>query len=163
MEAKIKENLFEVIGSINKIVDEKAISKDTSEAIYLGMESSIGGLVQTSEALYLGMETFIGAKKELKHEVVHYSCDHCAYKATERCHLKRHVESIHEGVSYSCDYCEFKANGKECLKRHEDAKHKGVYYQIYKKRFQVLDEDEDVSNSEDENEDNDTSEENLSD
>ena len=48
------------------------------------------------------------------------------YKATEKGHLLRHIESIHEGIRYPCDQCEYKATQRENLRTHINSIHESI-------------------------------------
>ena len=57
-----------------------------------------------------------------------YACDLCDYKATQKAHLKRHIDCVHGGVRHSCDQCDYKTNWKGNLKRHIDSVHSDIRY-----------------------------------
>ena len=59
---------------------------------------------------------------QAKHEGIRFSCHYCAYQATTKQDLKKHID-IHEGVKYPCTYCEYKANRKSNLKLHIKKRH----------------------------------------
>ena len=48
--------------------------------------------------------------------VYKYSCPHCDHQATQKGHLKRHIQSVHEGFKYSCPYCDHRSTQKANLK-----------------------------------------------
>ena len=52
-----------------------------------------------------------------------YACDLCDYKATQKAHLKRHIDCVHGDMRYSCDLCDYKATRKDTLKTHKDFAH----------------------------------------
>ena len=52
-----------------------------------------------------------------------FQCKLCDYKASLKCHLKVHIESIHEGVTYPCKLCSYAATQKQVLKSHLITKH----------------------------------------
>lgn len=60
---------------------------------------------------------------EAKHEGIRYFCDRCAFAATAKKNLKRHIESIHEGVRYPCSQCSSKFTQSQDLKRHIKVNH----------------------------------------
>ena len=56
--------------------------------------------------------------------LVKYQCQHCEYKATQRGHLKTHVQSILERKTIDCKYCDYKATQKTHLRIHFQSQHK---------------------------------------
>ena len=50
-------------------------------------------------------------------------CNHCDYRAKQKCHLKPHIRAKHEGVKFSCNMCDYKASYSHHLNLHKRNKH----------------------------------------
>ena len=62
-----------------------------------------------------------------------YSCDQCDYKATQKGHLRQHIDSVHGDKQYSCDQCDLKSKWKGSLKQHIDTVHGDVRHKTKRK------------------------------
>ena len=57
------------------------------------------------------------------HNGVIHKCEYCAYKATQKICLRKHVASIHDGVKHGCKYCDYKATTKDNLSQQVQITH----------------------------------------
>ena len=79
------------------------------------------------------------------HEGKKYSCDLCSYKATQKVHLRKHMESTHIGtklldatsVLLKCQKCAFKTNTYQDLEQHTEVYHEVVVYPCYQCTFKA--------------------------
>ncbi|EEC11140.1 hypothetical protein IscW_ISCW007330 [Ixodes scapularis] len=56
-----------------------------------------------------------------------YSCNKCEYTATQKCHLKRHLET-HIIRRYVCGHCSYLCNTVDYMKVHYSRKHRGEVF-----------------------------------
>ena len=52
-----------------------------------------------------------------------FKCNHCDYRAKQKCHLKPHIRAKHEGVKFICDMCDYKSSYSHHLNLHKRNKH----------------------------------------
>ena len=53
------------------------------------------------------------------HNDLWFKCEHCDYKASQKCNLVRHKQFKHEGrIYYRCDQCSYTACNKQKLDKH---------------------------------------------
>merc|ERR1712189_23215 len=57
-----------------------------------------------------------------------YKCQDCDYSATQKGHIKIHVQSKHEGIKYPCHQCDYQATRSSSLQRHIESIHEGIKY-----------------------------------
>ena len=62
------------------------------------------------------------------HKGLKYDCTNCDYKSGDKSNLNRHMNKYHLGVTYACDLCKQIFNQKNGLKRHIDIKHNGILF-----------------------------------
>ena len=55
---------------------------------------------------------------------VKFPCDQCDYRATKKCNLLTHINSIHRGFQLLCGQCDYKATQKGHLLTHVKSTHK---------------------------------------
>ena len=60
------------------------------------------------------------------HEGQAFPCTVWDYKATQKKHLKTHIEAVHEGIKFECKFCGLKFSQEGYLKRHIKSKHAAV-------------------------------------
>ena len=56
-----------------------------------------------------------------------YKCGYCDYRASQKSHLKGHVDAIHRQIMFCCDMCSHQTKWKSLLKSHTRAKHTGLF------------------------------------
>ena len=61
------------------------------------------------------------------HKCIVFSCDQCAYKATQKDNLLQHIKSILQIVMFSCNECDYKQHKNGNLLTHMTT-HAGVKF-----------------------------------
>ena len=53
-----------------------------------------------------------------------FKCDQCPYSATQKHHMKAHIEAVHDKIkNHRCEECGYASSRKDILERHWDAVH----------------------------------------
>jgi hypothetical protein len=58
-----------------------------------------------------------------KEAIRRYPCSQCDYKATRKCYLITHIETIHLKIYHLCNKCDYKSLYKRNLTQHIKSKH----------------------------------------
>ena len=56
-------------------------------------------------------------------KIKNHVCGECGYVASQKIHLKRHIEGVHENIKHVCEKCGYAASQKGNLKTHIKAVH----------------------------------------
>ena len=62
----------------------------------------------------------------LLHEekIRNHVCGQCGYAASQKPHLKRHIEAVHENIrNHVCGECSYASSQKSALKKHRESVH----------------------------------------
>ena len=98
-------------------------------------------VLETREYKTLRSAPRIVADSTAEQHDINYPCDQCEYEATQKGHLKRHIEYKHDfvKVKYPCSECQYQSNSNSGLKRHRQNIHEGVKYPCNQCQYEATD------------------------
>ena len=75
------------------------------------------------------------------HQNVHFNCDGCDYKATDKRYVERHILFVHEKkiTSYICTICSHQMNTLTALKSHNARKHMELHHACTSCKYKTAD------------------------